>query len=126
MSSISERHQTLNEQGIGACSVPMWTYPGIPAGFCDKPAYGVPPRSQRHMNYCINEMQRDDGRYDGYVPALACPGHGGPRSRVFKDGNQFCAVFPDFVNLQESESGWGDSPEAARLDLKRQTGKETQ
>jgi hypothetical protein len=26
----------------------------------------------------MNEEMRDDGRYNGYVPALACPGHGGP------------------------------------------------
>lgn len=124
MSSISERHHTLNEQGIGACSVPMWMG-GAPCGFCDEPAYGIPPKSLRIFNYGIMEEQRTDGRYDGYVPALACIGHGGPRSRVFLDGNAFCAVFPDFVNLQESESGWGDTAEAARIDLMRKTGKET-
>ena len=124
MSSIGTQHRELDEQGIGKCSVPMWMG-GCPAGFCDKPAYGEPPKSPRHWNYCINEMQRDDNRYDGYVPALACIGHGGPHSRVFRDGNKFCAVFPDFINLQESESGWGDTANEARLDLRRQTGKET-
>jgi len=124
MSAISEQHRTLNENGIGACSVPMWMG-GAPCGFCDKEAYGEPPPSPRHMNYCTNRMQRDDCRYDGYVPALACIGHGGPHSRVFKDGDMWCAVFPDFANLQESESGWGDSPSAARDDLRKKTGRET-
>lgn len=124
MSSVSEHHRTLDDSGIGLCSVPMWMN-GSPAGFCDRPAYGIPPHSPQHMNYCINEMQRDDLRYNGYVPALACIGHGGPRSRVFKDGNKYCAVFPDFVNLQESESGWGDSIQEARLDLRQSTGRES-
>jgi hypothetical protein len=124
MSSIGPKHKQLDETGTGLCSVPMWMG-GAPAGFCDKPAYGIPPKSGRFMNYAIGEMQRIDNRYDGYVPALACIGHGGPRSRVFKDGNAFCAVFPDFINLQESESGWGDSPEAARSDLRIRSGKET-
>jgi hypothetical protein len=125
MEKHSEMRELLDE-GIGKCSVPMFMYPGIPAGFCEKPAYGIPPPSSRHMNYFTNRMQRDDNRYDGYVPGLACVAHGGPRSRVFKDGDMFCAVFPDFINLQESESGWGKTPELARVDLKRATGKEAQ
>ena len=123
MSSIGKHHQELNEQGVGKCSVPMWMG-GSPAGFCDKEAYGVPPRSSRIFNYGIMEEQRTDGRYDGYVPALACIGHGGPKSRVFRDGNVICAVFPDFINLQESESGWGDTAEAARANLRDRTGRE--
>lgn len=66
-----------------------------------------------------------DGRYSGYVPALACIGHGGPLSRVFMDGDSWCAVFPDFINLQESPAGFGTSPEEARMDLKKLTGRET-
>ena len=124
MSSISRQHKTLDENGIGACSVPMWMG-GAPSGFCDNPAYGIPPRSARIFNYGIMEEQRVDGRYDGYVPALACIGQGGPRSRVVKDGDAWCAVVPDFTNLQESESGWGDNPEAAREDLRKHTGRET-
>ena len=119
-----EHHHKLNTEGIGKCSVPMWMM-GVPAGFCDEPAYGVPPPSKRYMNYCANEMQREDGRYDGYVPGLACPGHGGPRSIVTKDGNMLCAVFPDFKNLAESPAGFGETEELARLDLRKITGKET-
>ena len=34
--------------------------------------------------------------------------------RVFMDGDQHCAVFDDFINLQESPAGFGDTPEEAR------------
>lgn len=124
MSSISKHHEELDETGTGKCSVPMWMG-GTPCGFCDKDAYGVPPPSKRIFNYGIMQEQRVDGRYDGYVPALACVGHGGPRSRAFIDGDKWCAVFPDFVNLQESESGWGDSIQEARVDLSKKSGRET-
>lgn len=30
--------------------------------------------------------------------------------RVFKDGNQWCAVGPAFTNLQESPAGFADTP----------------
>jgi hypothetical protein len=123
MSSISRNHEELDDTGTGLCSVPMWMG-GSPCGFCDKPAYGKPPKSGRFFNYGAMEMQRNDNRYDGYVPALACIGHGGPRSRVFKDGDSFCAVFPDFTNIQESDCGFGDTIEAARAALKLSTGKE--
>ncbi len=116
MSRISIHHETLNENGIGKCSVPMWQG-GLPSGFCDEPAYGFPTKSPRIFNYGIMREQRLDGKYDGYVPALACPAHGGPLSRCYMDGNAVCAVYPDFINLQESFCGFGDTIEAARLDL---------
>lgn len=28
---------------------------------------------------------------------------------IFKDGDQFCAVFNDFINIQESQVGFGDT-----------------
>lgn len=58
-----ERHKKLMD-GKGLCSVPMWM-DGVPAGFCDAAAYGKPTPENRF-------------RYEGYVPFLACPGHGGP------------------------------------------------
>jgi hypothetical protein len=125
MSCASQHHRELDADGIGKCSVPMWCYPGVPAGFCDEPAYGERPPGETWMNYAANERMRTDGRYNGYVPALACVNHGGPRSRTFKDGNAWCAVFPDFVDLQESAAGFGDTPEAARAELKKATGRET-
>lgn len=35
----------------------------------------------------------------------------------FLDGNKWCAVRINFVNIQESISGWGGSPEEAIKDL---------
>ena len=76
-------------------------------------------------------MVRDDGKYDGYVPDLACPRHGGPKKdepRAFTDGTDengkqmWCAVFPDFVNLQESPAEFHTKPWVAikRLEAKRE------
>lgn len=58
----SECHFKLDKNGEGKCSVPMWCN-GMPAGFCDNTAYGEP---------------LPNNHYTGYVPGLACPGHGGP------------------------------------------------
>lgn len=33
--------------------------------------------------------------------------------QVKKDGNQWCATQADFINLQESPAGFGDSPKEA-------------
>ncbi len=76
MARTSEHHKKLNEQGEGKCSVPMWMN-GCPAGFCDEPAYGERPEGETFRNRS-GEIRRLDGKYDGYVPGLACPGHGGP------------------------------------------------
>ena len=111
-------HEVLGDDGIGKCSVPMWAG-GVPAGFCDRPAFGdpIPCTEGRIFNTGTMRMQRVDGRYDGFVPGLACPSHGGPRTRVFIDGNQYCAVSRDFTNLQESPAGFGDTPDKARASL---------
>jgi hypothetical protein len=37
--------------------------------------------------------------------------------RTFQDGDKWCAVYPDFVNVQESPCGFGDTPEEARSAL---------
>lgn len=74
MSCLSEHHKTLTN-GIGKCSVPMWMN-GCPAGFCDKDAYGERPACKEYI--VGGQSFRHDGKYSGYVPALACPIHGGP------------------------------------------------
>lgn len=82
MARMGKWHQTLTD-GIGKCSVPMWIN-GCPAGFCDKPAYGNPPKCEMYRDG-VGELRRMDGRYSGYVPALACPGHGGPEAALDKE-----------------------------------------
>ena len=123
MARLSEHHQKLNEQGEGKCSVPMWMA-GCPSGFCDEPAYGERPPGTTHRRWDGFEW-RDDGLYPGYVPALACPMHGGPKVRTFMDGNAWCAVHPDFVDLQESPAGFGTTREEAITALAHQPGAES-
>jgi hypothetical protein len=112
MSRCSQHHMELNEFGEGKCSVPMWSMGG-PAGFCDEPAYGKWIPGKTYRNGWTGEEMRLDGRYNGYVPGLACYGHGGPEFRTFMDGNAWCAVRKDFINLQESHAGFGASREQA-------------
>lgn len=76
MASTSKHHHEL-VSGVGKCSVPMWQM-GCPAGFCDEPAYGERPPGQQFRVAYSGEMKRLDGRYNGYIPGLACPNHGGP------------------------------------------------
>ncbi len=91
----------------------MWMG-GLPADFCNAEAYGN--QEQGQMRY----IEFLGGRYwPGYCGGLACYNHGGPKSRVFKDGNAYCAVLPDFINLQESAAGFGDTPEEARKNLEK-------
>ena len=42
----------------------------------------------------------------------------GTQINVFKDGNAWCATEDNFINLQESAAGFGDSPRAAFENLK--------
>ena len=116
MAVLNDHHKQLDADGRGRCSVPMWSM-GCPSGFCGSEAYGnrLPTRMLR--NYASGGVYAEDGGYSGYVPALACPKHGGPKTRVFLDGDAWCAVHPDFVNLQESPAGFGTSPEEARAAL---------
>jgi len=97
------------------CSVPMWCM-GVPAGSCDKPAYGEPPKARTIRRWDGYEY-REDGRYAGYVPGLACPVHGGPSVSYEMDGDAHCANLDDFENLQESPAGFGDTEEEALADL---------
>lgn len=114
-----QHHKELDSNGIGKCSVPMWGG-GCPSGFCDRPAYGERLPTRYFRNYSSGGEFAEDGGYAGYVPALACSVHGGPKSRVFKDGSAYCAVWPDFINLQESSAGFGDTPALARAELEKQ------
>jgi hypothetical protein len=43
---------------------------------------------------------------------------------LFKDGNQWCCVMGDFINLQESPAGFGITTLDAMDDLKKNIGEE--
>ena len=98
----------------GKCRVPMWMG-GIPAGFCDREAFGP----QYPRKYLANA----DSRYlldrPAYCVGPCCPEHGGPKEGqpiIFQDGwtpkgaPMWCAVMPGFINLQESEAGFSGNP----------------
>lgn len=119
MSRMLRHHQELNELGEGKCSVPQFWGWGGEAGFCDNRAFGNRPSGQTIRRWDGFEY-RKDGLYAGYVPGLACPIHGGPKIRYCMDGNMWCATRADFINLQESNAGFGETKEAALVDLEIQ------
>lgn len=95
----SGRQERPVERVVGRCSVPMWCG-GAPAGTCDKPAYGERPSSKTWRNAYTGEEHRHDGRYNGYVPGLACEAHGGPaRADVAHSGDpcKYCGTPHDEV-----------------------------
>ncbi len=63
-----------------------------------------------HKDYCINSSM-----------SFACgpepyPDWWNKEINVIPDGNQWCATGPDFINLQESDAGFGDKPRDAVAD----------
>lgn len=102
----------------GKCRVPMWCM-GVPAGFCDEHGFG--PQLPRAV---LAQYRNPDVPYCGVGPC--CPGHGGPSEGepiLFMDGTtpdgypMWCAVYPDFVNLQESPAGFDGNPLVALQNL---------
>lgn len=73
---LCEYHKELDENGEGKCSVPMWRN-SMPAGFCDRIAYGYPEFTQRR--YGIFDQE---GKWcAGYSSGLVCYAHGGPEKK---------------------------------------------
>ena len=73
-----QEHADCIDGVAGSCSVPMWIN-GCPAGTCGERSWGKRPPSPMWFNYATRQEMREDGRYAGYVPGLACPVHGGPK-----------------------------------------------
>lgn len=100
----------------GTCNVPMWMG-GCPSGHCGEVSNG----HQLPERY----LWETRGRHPSSVPYCfghACEAHGGPSKdepRLFRDGaddsgrSMWCAVMPDFINLQESEAGFDVNPVVA-------------
>ncbi|GHC58602.1 hypothetical protein GCM10010096_34670 [Alcaligenes pakistanensis] len=102
-----------------ACRAPMWLG-GAPAGLCGAKAHG----HQFPSDYLLHTRGHKDFPY---CFRHACPNHGGPQVnevRIFQDGltdegrQMWCAVMPDFVNLQESPAGFHGNPVRAVANLK--------
>lgn len=142
MARMSEHH--IAKCGVeGKCSVPAWSAYG-PDGFCDNPAWGEqyserePSRGQsgRYADPCWPLRDRN-GYYPPhlahltkpYAPGLCCKAHGGPGPddiRFVQDGNMWCAFLPNFVNLQESIAGFGETQDKAETELRAAILKATQ
>jgi hypothetical protein len=73
----------------------MWGIAG--ECFCDAPAYGKPPPSKLYWNAGRGRYTRVDGRYDGYVPGLACVAHGGSEPTHIGDPCVHCDIAHDEV-----------------------------
>lgn len=99
-STLNHHHELTN--GVGKCSVPMWMR-GCPAGFCDATAYGPPVPSPTWRDAYTGEIKRLDGRYNGYVPGLACEAHGGPPPRHLGDPCIYCNTPHDEVPVGPCE-----------------------
>lgn len=100
------------------CKAPMWMG-GVPAGLCGAKAHG----HQLPREYLLQTRGRRDVPY---CFGHACPAHGGPQEaevRIFQDGytpegrQMWCAVMPDFINLQESPAGFDGNAVRAVMHL---------
>lgn len=104
----------------GKCSVPMW-WAGMPAGFCDNPAYG----EQYEGSLLPYLYQGPRGKSTPYATGYCCSAHLGPGEadiRFIRENGVFsdwCAFGPDFINLQESVAGFGKTQELAKADYER-------
>jgi hypothetical protein len=74
----TQQHHHVLTNGVGKCSVPMWMN-GLPAGFCDEPAYG-PQQFDGQGQSRYGDFDWGTRKWiNYYVPGLACYGHGGPK-----------------------------------------------
>lgn len=64
----------------------------------------------KRMNFDPMTVQ-PTGRGDRFFSAIALAPQ--PKPHVRLDGNKWFATWPDFINLQESPAGFGDTPELA-------------
>ncbi|MCC4240343.1 hypothetical protein [Thalassospira povalilytica] len=113
---------------VGTCRCPMWMG-GLPAGHCDNAAYGEYIDGPKWRDGYTGELIRHDMKPIRTFYGPACPNHGGPTEdgpRVFTDGyceetgrQMYCAVLPDFTNIQESPCGFDYRPWVAIEKLRK-------
>lgn len=60
------------------------------------------------------------GRGDRFFSAVALPPKvASPKPHVRLDGDKWCATWPNFIDLQASPAGFGDTPEEAITELEK-------
>lgn len=86
----------------------------FPARLVDGTFIGIDKSSLRRV---ITQNGRDPMEYD----FIEVKPNGVPASALcyFKEGDKFQCVFGDFINLQESPAGFGDTYDEAFEDLKK-------
>jgi hypothetical protein len=89
----------------GKCRVPMWCM-GVPSGFCDDEAFGP--------QLPANVLMWGPNRRLPYCHGPCCPGHG----YTAEGRPMYCAVMPDFEDLQESPAGFSGNPNKAIANLR--------
>ena len=118
--------QRLAWQG-GKCRVPQFWGWGAPAGHCGEAAFGEQlPEAILVRERGFAPYRAQYGNRIPFCCGPCCPNHGGPKEGeplFFQDGwtndgrPMWCAVYPDFENLQESPAGFSGNPFEAREKL---------
>jgi hypothetical protein len=98
MARLNPHHEQLDDNGVGKCSVPMWSG-GCPAGFCDEPAYGKQEPDQRRYGGWVSGWHK---WFPGYCSGLACYAHGGPRRKEEEDTPRMF----DLEHLEKQTKMW--------------------
>lgn len=105
----------------GRCRVPMWSG-GMADGFCGAEAFGP-----QYPKQYLAAIDCRPVNYWPYVYGHCCANHGGPKEGqpiIFSDGTDergrqmWCAVNPDFIDLQSSPAGFDVDPIIAVRKLK--------
>ena len=73
---------------------------------------------------CVNEYCKHTSERQCVNPIKPEPKWWNTGVQVYKDGDQWCAVKADFINLQESYAGFGDSPQTAFNELEKAAAQE--
>jgi hypothetical protein len=80
--------------------------------------------SEVGLQRALADMLKDP-KYTNPVSAIDARGQeAAPSYRIFKDGDKWCAVGPDFIDLQKSPAGFADTPGLALEQLMKEFGKE--
>lgn len=96
---------------------------GEPWGYINQPR----PWSPRHSEQVVKVTREPQPDYGFTLPVYiaAAPAPSKPEGyRIYKDGNEWCAVGPGFIDLQQSPAGFADTPGGALARLMQEHGKE--